>query len=108
MVALGAGLDFVIADLQLTVFDLIGLAIAGTMIVLLLGRATRNLRELARKEPAANASLSTVFPQIAGMPPAVPLHFGGHRNKFNLRFGREEDGDGSQVVGPLEGDSAKL
>lgn len=53
VVALGAGLEFVIADLQLTVFDLIGLAIAGTMIALLLGRAGRNLRELARKEPAA-------------------------------------------------------
>ena len=52
-VALGAGLDFVIADLQLTVFDVIGLGIAGTMIVLLLGRAFRNLRELALKEPAA-------------------------------------------------------
>src|SRR5688500_7905194 len=34
VVALGAGLDFVVADLQLTVFDLIGLAIAGTMIAL--------------------------------------------------------------------------
>jgi archaetidylinositol phosphate synthase len=53
VVALGAGLDFVIADLQLTAFDVIGLAIAGTMIVLLVGRAVRNLRELARKEPAA-------------------------------------------------------
>jgi hypothetical protein len=53
VVVLGAGLDFVVADLQLTVFDLIGLAIAGTMIVLLLGRAVRNLRELARKEPSA-------------------------------------------------------
>ena len=53
VVALGAGLDFVVADLELTVFDLIGLAIAGTMIVLLGGRATRNLRELAKKEPAA-------------------------------------------------------
>jgi phosphatidylglycerophosphate synthase len=53
VVALGAGLDFVIADLELTVFDLIGLAIAGTMIVLRLGRAFRNLRALARKEPAA-------------------------------------------------------
>jgi len=53
VVALGAGLDFVIADLQLTVFDVIGLAIAGTMIALLLGRAYSNLRELARKEPAA-------------------------------------------------------
>jgi phosphatidylglycerophosphate synthase len=53
VVALGAGLDFVIVDLELTVFDVIGLAIAGTMIALLLGRAVRNLRELARKEPAA-------------------------------------------------------
>ena len=39
---------------QLTVFDLIGLAIATTMIVLLVGRAVRNLRELARKEPPAS------------------------------------------------------
>ncbi len=53
VVALGAGLDFVVADLELTVFDLIGLAIAGTMITLLIGRGARNLRELARKEPAA-------------------------------------------------------
>ena len=53
VVALGAGLDFVIADLELTLFDVIGLAIAATMIVLLLGRAARNLRELAKKEPAA-------------------------------------------------------
>jgi archaetidylinositol phosphate synthase len=53
VVALGAGLDFVIAELELTVFDVIGLAIAGAMIVLLLGRGARNLRELARKEPAA-------------------------------------------------------
>ena len=47
-VALGAGLDFVIADLQLTVFDIIGLGIAGTMIVLLLGRA---LAQPARARP---------------------------------------------------------
>ena len=53
VVALGAGLDFALADLELTVFDLIGLAIAGTMIALLLGRAARNLRELAGKEPPA-------------------------------------------------------
>ena len=53
VVALGAGLDFVVADLELTVFDLIGLAIAGTMIALLAARAARNLRELARKEPPA-------------------------------------------------------
>jgi phosphatidylglycerophosphate synthase len=53
VVALGAGLDFVLVDLQLTVFDLIGLGIAGTMITLLVGRAGRNLRELAKKEPSA-------------------------------------------------------
>ncbi len=52
-VALGAGLDFVAVDLELTVFDLIGLGIAATMIALLAGRAARNLRELSRKEPSA-------------------------------------------------------
>ena len=53
LLALGAGLDFTLVDLHMTVFDLVGLAIAGTMIALLLGRAFRNLRELAREEPAA-------------------------------------------------------
>ena len=53
VVALGAGLGFVVADLHLTLFDLIGLAIAATMITLLVGRALRNLRELAKKEPPA-------------------------------------------------------
>ena len=53
VLALGAGLDFVIADLQLTVFDLSDSGSRATMIVLLLGRAGRNLRELARKEPGA-------------------------------------------------------
>ena len=47
------GLDFDIAGLDLTVFDLVGLAIAATMIVLLIGRSFRNLRELAEREPAA-------------------------------------------------------
>lgn len=54
VVALGAGLDFVVADVGLTVFDLIGLGIAGTMITLLVGRALRNLRELAKEEPSAS------------------------------------------------------
>ena len=52
-VALGAGLDFVVADLQLTLFDVIGLGIAAAMIAMLLGRAVRNLRQLAKEEPAA-------------------------------------------------------
>ena len=51
--ALDLGLDFTIAQVQLTVLDVIGLAIAGGMIVLLLGRAFGNLRTLARGEPAA-------------------------------------------------------
>ncbi len=51
--ALRLGLDFTIAEVQLTVLDVIGLAIAGGMIVLLCGRALGNLRELARTEPAA-------------------------------------------------------
>ena len=53
MLALGGGLDFTLADVDLTVLDVIGLGIAGGMIVLLVGRAGRNLRELARDEPAA-------------------------------------------------------
>ena len=51
--ALELGLNFTVAELDLTVFDAIGLAIAGAMIVLLVGRAFSNLRELARAEPAA-------------------------------------------------------
>jgi archaetidylinositol phosphate synthase len=51
--ALELGLDFNIADVDLTVFDAIGLAIAAGMIVLLVVRMVQNLRELARGEPAA-------------------------------------------------------
>ena len=51
--ALQLGLDFELVGLDLTVFDVVGLAIAGVMIVLLAGRSVVNLRELARKEPAA-------------------------------------------------------
>ena len=51
--ALGLGLDFQLADVDLTVFDAIGLGIAGVMIVLLAGRAAKNLRALEREEPAA-------------------------------------------------------
>jgi archaetidylinositol phosphate synthase len=54
--ALGWGLDFTVAELDLTVFDLIGLGIAGTMIVLLGARGFRNLRQLAKREPAAPRS----------------------------------------------------
>ena len=52
--ALGLGLDFRIVELEMTVFDVIGLAIAGVMIALLTTRAFKNLRELAREEPAAS------------------------------------------------------
>ena len=53
IVALGVGLSFTFLGLDLTVYDVFGLAVAGTMIVLLLGRVVANLRGLARKEPAA-------------------------------------------------------
>jgi len=45
------GLDFTVAELELTVFDVVGLAIAAVMIVLLVARSLRNLRELAEREP---------------------------------------------------------
>jgi phosphatidylglycerophosphate synthase len=51
--ALDLGLDFRLLELNMTVFDLIGLAIAGVMITLLVARAFGNLRELAKQEPAA-------------------------------------------------------
>ena len=51
--ALELGLDFKLLELNMTVFDVIGLAIAGVMIALLLVRAFGNLRELAKQEPAA-------------------------------------------------------
>ncbi|MGB2850619.1 MAG: CDP-alcohol phosphatidyltransferase family protein [Solirubrobacterales bacterium] len=51
--ALKLGLDFQLAGLDLTVFDVVGLAIATVMLVLLVGRSVTNLRELARKEPSA-------------------------------------------------------
>jgi archaetidylinositol phosphate synthase len=52
--ALGLGLDFRLVELDMTVFDVIGLAIAGVMIALLTTRMVMNLRELAREEPAAS------------------------------------------------------
>jgi phosphatidylglycerophosphate synthase len=52
--ALGLGLDFTLVEVDLTVLDVIGLGIAAGMIVLLCGRALRNLRELARNEPPAS------------------------------------------------------
>jgi phosphatidylglycerophosphate synthase len=51
--ALELGLDFNLVGVDLTVFDVVGLGIAGVMTVLLAGRSFRNLRELAREEPAA-------------------------------------------------------
>jgi phosphatidylglycerophosphate synthase len=51
--ALDLGLDFRLVGLNMTVFDAIGLVIVAVMLVLLVGRAFGNLRELAREEPAA-------------------------------------------------------
>src|SRR3954462_4912003 len=51
--ALGAGLDFKLAGVGMTVFDVVGLAVAGVMCVLMVGRAITNLRRLGQEEPAA-------------------------------------------------------
>jgi archaetidylinositol phosphate synthase len=52
--ALGWGLSFHLVDLRMTVLDLVGLLIAGGMILMLAVRAARNLRELSKREPAAS------------------------------------------------------
>lgn len=52
-VALGWGLSFHAFDLRLTALDLFGLAIVAVMVIVLVVRVTGNLRELARREPAA-------------------------------------------------------
>src|SRR4051794_10020780 len=51
--ALGLNLRFDAGGITLTALDVVGGAIAAVMVVLLVGRALRNLRELARDEPAA-------------------------------------------------------
>jgi len=62
--ALHLGLDFSIGHLNLTVFDLVGLGLAGAMIALLLGRVARNLRELARREPGASRRRKPARPRL--------------------------------------------
>jgi archaetidylinositol phosphate synthase len=51
--ALGLGLDFRLLELNLTVFDVIGLAVVAVMLALLTVRVFGNLRELAKEEPSA-------------------------------------------------------
>src|SRR5436190_7281417 len=51
--ALGAGLDFRLAGVGMTVLDVAGLGVAAVMCALLVGRAVSNLRRLSRDEPAA-------------------------------------------------------
>ena len=53
IVAVGVGLSFTVFGLDLTVYDVIGLAVAGAMIAMLAGRVIGNLRQLAGEEPAA-------------------------------------------------------
>jgi phosphatidylglycerophosphate synthase len=57
--ALHLGLNFSIGHLNMTVFDLVGLGLAATMIFLLVGRLVRNLRELGRREPGAKRQFRT-------------------------------------------------
>ena len=51
--ALGAGLGTQIAGVDLTILDGVGLGAAAVMVVALVGRAAKNLRVLAEREPAA-------------------------------------------------------
>jgi archaetidylinositol phosphate synthase len=51
--ALGLTLRFDIDGISLTALDVVGAGVAAVMVALLLARANRNLRELARSEPAA-------------------------------------------------------
>jgi phosphatidylglycerophosphate synthase len=51
--ALGARLNFELAGIGVTAFDVVGLGVAAVMLVLLVGRALSNLRRLSRDEPAA-------------------------------------------------------
>jgi archaetidylinositol phosphate synthase len=53
IVAVGVGLSFTIFGLDLTVYDVIGLAVAAVMIAMLAGRVIGNLRQLAVEEPVA-------------------------------------------------------
>ncbi len=52
--ALGAGLDFKLAGIGVTAFDVVGLAVAAVMCALMIGRAVMNLRRLSAEEPAAS------------------------------------------------------
>ena len=54
--ALGLGLDFGLLELNLTIFDVIGLGIVAVMLALLTVRVFGNLRELAKEEPSAPRS----------------------------------------------------
>jgi archaetidylinositol phosphate synthase len=60
LIALGVGLGFHVGALGLTLLDLIGLAIAGVMLITLVGRGARNLRILAEMEPAGKAARAGV------------------------------------------------
>src|SRR5437016_7448596 len=52
--ALGAPLDFHVAGIGMTVFDVVGISVAAVMLALLVARALANLRALSRDEPAAS------------------------------------------------------
>src|SRR5262245_65874625 len=54
--AFSLGLDFRLLELNLTVFDVIGLGIVAVMLALLTVRVFGNLRELAKEEPSAPRS----------------------------------------------------
>src|SRR4051812_40669389 len=52
LIVLGVGLGFQVAGLGVTVLDLVGLGAAALALLALFGRAARNLRVLAEREPS--------------------------------------------------------
>ncbi|HEX2468839.1 MAG TPA: CDP-alcohol phosphatidyltransferase family protein [Solirubrobacterales bacterium] len=102
VVALGARLDFVVADIELTVFDVIGLAIAAVMLTLLVGRAARNLRELAQREPRAARTLRAKFSGNCGVTSCRPT---SSQLVSPARFGREDSAAKAKRQTPLKGNS---
>ena len=89
VVALGVGLDFVVADLELTVFDVIGLAIAGTMVALLLGPRLAT-RASSRARSPRRLVVANVCSHFARSRRAIPCFSPGSGLRSCLRFGREE------------------
>ena len=104
VVALGAGLDFVVADLAADRLRPDRARDRGDddrpAARPRHPQSPRAGEEGARRE----ASLRPFSRRLRESTPAVPLHFGGHRNKFNLRFGKRKTATEAKSSVLFEGD----